>query len=173
MRKSILIVSLLLLLQSCGETTYKMERREQFIIDVPEYLQETEKINGFASLQFENQEKEIFLLVIEDEKAILQENQPNYSFDNYFSFVTERFTKSNIRKTEEKMINGMFTKQVEAAEMENNRELHYKMAVIEGKEHFYQVITWTSSKNKDSHNPDLQHMIDSFREDRPDDSGSA
>jgi len=43
-------------------------------------------------------------------------------------------------------------------------DVYYKFAAIEGKNDYYQVLTWTLKEKRDQHQQQMEVMINSFKE---------
>lgn len=170
----------LLLLVSCGddEKTETVKIGGKYLLELPSYLTKTKGLNDDASLEYQNAIRELYVVVIDEDKAelqkVLDENElydiyPN-DLDGYTKLVTENFEKGfsldNPPVSKDIKINGLSAKVMsfEGKVDGIQKMVYYKMAFVEGKNRYYQVMTWTLAERKEKYEPVMQKMIDSFKE---------
>jgi hypothetical protein len=150
-----------------------------YSMKLPEYLTETGDLNDDASLQYQNIDKEIYIVVIDESKEEFIR-----IFTERNKYDTKRSPLANYTKTQlnffvdaaEKMyyatdltptkINKL---KANLAEMEAKVEgveskIYYMFAFIEGEKTMYWIMAWTFPENKEKVKPEFNKMIRSFKE---------
>jgi hypothetical protein len=84
----------------------------------------------------------------------------NLIFDNYYKNiqVTQKSQVSSLT------VNKLPAKRVTIEGKYNEVDAFFYIALIEGKERFYQIMTWTLKNKKGDYQDDMAKMIESFRE---------
>lgn len=175
MKKIISILVLSLLLGSCksNNKTETVQADNQYTLDLPSFLSKTDQLNKNASLQYQNTNKEFYVVVIKESKAGFKEamdkdNMGDANLKNYSNFLTEDL-KAAIPVTvlspfEEKNINGLNARTISLSAPVNNNDFYWKFAFIEGNSTFYQVITWTLKDQKEKYDGQMEAILQSFKE---------
>lgn len=142
-------------------------------------LTEDTSLNVDASLEYSNYTSELYIMVIEDpidtfvtaftEGGDYEKSQS--PLDNY-TRVQRRDGAEGMQKLYElggvvaSKVNGLdcrtFTMRgyVEGVEP----EIFYKMRIVQGKDCFYYIMTWTLVSRRERHEPTMDMMLDSFKE---------
>lgn len=175
--KNTLIAALLLLCFACStETKTVTVKREKYSIELPDYLSETSILNEEASLQYQNLLKQFFVIALDESKTELQEAllanglEDDYSFDleGYSELMIENFREfvglGGIPDFTETTINGMRAFTVDIEGTIDGEVIYWKVAYIEGKNNFYQLLVWTGGTKKKQYEEQMQDVINSFRE---------
>ena len=184
MKKSILLVittSLIttLLLFSCNSSSEPKEivTNDKFKVQIPGNMTPANNLNKEASMIYAHMRQEIYIMVIEDtfeeiKTAIIEndlEDEYSLGFDLFCELVSneeeDTFLVIDDRdKLKKTTINGLNARFFEDSRKINGVNIFYKIALIEGKDTYYQVIAWTVASRKDRHNTTLENMIYSFEE---------
>ena len=146
-------------------------------INVPRHMSLASSLNEDASLQYSNEAKELYIIVIDEPKVdfikefsadeIYDDNltpEKNYRLVQMKSLVNALTLRAEpgIKKA---TINGLdaeivdFTAGVEGIPA----DIYYKLAFIEGTKHVYMVMTWTLDSQKNENNDEMDQMIQSFK----------
>ncbi|TAF67290.1 MAG: hypothetical protein EAZ55_02930 [Cytophagales bacterium] len=158
------------LVSSCDMET-KFERKTAknglFSLEIADYLKEASELNKTASLQYSNEQKEVYIIVIDDSK---KEIGDSYDLKSYFEFASGNI-KGGIKDAKlstptTKDVNGMKLMVGEITGSFNDIGVYYILATVESKDNFYQVLTWTMEKNKDSFGKDMMKMVESIKEEK-------
>jgi len=146
-----------------------------YSINIPDYLNDTDDLNSEASLQCENIDKEMYLIVIDEDKKefidavneLLEDTQFTedeildvYAYLQFTTFASDDDFDNNLEYLE---INGRKARQLDIVSSFDEYDVFYKMACYESKNHLYFLVSWTTYENKNIYNPDLQNVINSFR----------
>lgn len=138
-----------------------------FNISFPNYMTRTYGLNNAASVQYMNIEKEAYTIVLDDEKeeitlAGIQINNLN----SYYDFFISNFdmdsavvlSKSEIQINKNNSIQCELSSEVEGA------KIYYYITLIETKEYYYSIISWTLFEQKDKLIVDYKKIAESLKE---------
>jgi hypothetical protein len=148
-----------------------------FSLSIPAYMTKATTLNDDASLQYQNMFKEVYVIVIGEDK---QEFINTFKkLDNYdttrspvsnYADVQVQATSANmnvISKTDivRSKINGM---RAAATEMDASVEgvstpITYFLTFFEGKEKMYMIMAWTFQSKKDTYRNTFDKMAKSFK----------
>lgn len=169
----------LLLLVSCDdeEKTQTVKIDGKYLLEIPSYFTKAKGLNEDASLEYKNAIRELYVVVIDEDKAALQKMiDENELYDvypsnlgGYMKLVTENFEKGfsldTLPVAKDIKINGLPAKVMSfEGKVAGIPKVYYKMAFVEGKNRYYQVMSWTLADRKGKHEATMQKMIDSFKE---------
>ncbi len=133
-----------------------------YLVEVPNYLNETNQLNEVASYQGYNKNKHAFLIVIDDLKT------GRYTLEEYNKMVEEKFkagfTNSKILNKKNVKVGNCNAIQYKIEASSNNETIYALFTVIEGTTNFFQILAWTSIKNYDQFFNDVQKTVNSFKE---------
>ncbi|HRW21842.1 MAG TPA: hypothetical protein PLO05_00190 [Bacteroidales bacterium] len=146
-----------------------------YSVDIPDYLYDTNDLNSEASLQCENVDKEMYLIIIDEDKKefidavneLLEDTQFTeddildvYAYLQFTTFATDEDFDNNLEYLE---INGLKARQLDIVSYLEEYDIFYKLACFESSENLYFMVSWTTLENKNIYNPDLQNIINSFK----------
>lgn len=174
MKKCFSLLILVVIAISCGkENKVSIIKNNNYSIEIPNDLTETKLLNDVASLQYENQFKEFYVIVIdESKKSLLDFFAPNSETPNNLYGYSELLKvnmasvlgKVDFSKIETIQINGMKAKVFSVETKIENLDAYYKFGFFESKNSYYQVMLWTLLDKKVDHEPRMQKIIESFKE---------
>lgn len=178
MRLITLIASFFILLSACS-TAPKVKTitvAQQYTLDVPEPFYEMKSLHDMASLEYGNEVDEFYVIVIDESKAefkkALEENSLLELYpcnvDGYSNILIQNFDKNvaDIAKSpvQDTIINNLPARLINVSGKVNNISVSYTYAFIEGKERFYQVMTWTLLDRRVKYNRAMKKLVSSFKE---------
>jgi hypothetical protein len=176
MKKIMLLFAATLLLASCSETTQNVVIDNRYSMDIPEGLTTTTELNDIASLQYQDMVNELYVVVIDEpikdinDAIVEMELQDTYTPDlsGYTKLILEDFIPAvaPTTKTEpvDATINGMKAKTYTMEADVEGTPAFYKVAYVQGKDTYYQILTWTLTSKKDEYGEKMDKMIQSFKE---------
>lgn len=177
MKKTGLLLIGLLILLSCGsKAPQKVVIENRYSMEVPETLVKATDLNKEASLQYQNIYLEFYVIVIDETKkevidAIVQNNlTADYTqdFNGYSKLILDNYTNSIKIKEKSDVtdftVNGLKAKKMTIEGTYENIDAFFYLALIEGKDRFYQIMTWTLQTKKNDFSADMEKMINSFTE---------
>ncbi|MCC6689945.1 MAG: hypothetical protein IT235_00290 [Bacteroidia bacterium] len=141
----------------------------KFVLQLPEYMQPATELHSDASLQYKNEEKDIYTIVINENKTEMKHSHLKFNLDTYFKAVAsqpfiESIQHGKISEPVKKQINGSTAMVAEITGDIGPNPVYYKLAVIETDSNFYQILTWTKADNLQNYSHDIDQTIDSFKE---------
>jgi hypothetical protein len=142
---------------------------DNYSISIPEYLSPSTGMHQQASAQYENKEKEFYLLVIDESKADMQTYDLDYDIDTYYKNIVSKPFKDFIQGGKisipgRQTINGAKALIADIEGEVNHTQIFYKLAVIETPNKFYQVVVWTRADQKEMYEKDMLAIIESLKE---------
>ncbi|MBA3706642.1 MAG: hypothetical protein H0W84_12305 [Bacteroidetes bacterium] len=171
LKRLLYFIILPFMLASCQhETSFtEVKVNDRYSIEVPEYLQPCADLHKDASLQYQNIEKDIYAIVINEKKITMQDYNLDYDIDLYFKSIAsqpflEAIKDGKVSTPLSKQINGNKALVTEITGKLEQTDVYYKLAVIESPYEFYQVLIWTRAENKEKYENDMITMIESFKE---------
>lgn len=180
MKKSYLPLFLIFtfLLSSCssqeGEQTINVEKR--YSLEIPSFLSEVDNLHDEASLQYQNLFNEFYVIVIDESKEafhnVLEENELNDTYssdvDGYTKIVLDALVSSvvDVIQTDliETNVNGMPARLTTIEGIVEDIPVFYAYGVYEGKDTYYQVITWTLSEKQSKYESKMDAILKSLKE---------
>ena len=159
------------------EETELIRVKNQYSVAIPKSLSKVDFLHSDASLQYQNELIEFYTIVIDEpsvdfDTLVMQEAdlRANYSPDlaGYAKLL-----KNNIALTlkdgefseiENVQINGLNAKLMHASGKIDGIEVYYQLGFIQGKETYYQIVSWTELKRKEDYKKTMSAIISSFKE---------
>ncbi len=133
-----------------------------------DYMLPAPELQVEASLKYKNEEKDIYMIVIDENKKDLVHYNLKYKLTDYFKVVAAQpflgSTHGKMADPVRRKINGSDALVAEITGDFNKHPVFYKLVVIETENRFYQILSWTGDGYKESPLPDIDRMIDSFKE---------
>ncbi len=170
-KKFIFMFLLLLTFASCYfDAVFKeVKINNRYTILIPDYLQPCTDLHKDASLQYQNTEKDVYALVIDEKKKTMMNYDLNFDVDLYFNNIAkqgfiETIKNGKISIPGRETINGSKALIADITGTVDQTQVFYKMGILETPFTFYQVIIWCRAENKQKYEKDMIKMIESFKE---------
>jgi hypothetical protein len=163
--KPVLACALLLtLFSSCTKVKWaQVNVNEKYALQLPDYL-EPGTFYKQASLQFKNEEKEFYLVVLDESRAQIKEYGLEYDLDTYFK-VSARVLDSTEKVSPIRMVlNADSARSAEFTGKISGNDVYYNLVAVETKDNFYKLLIWMLKRDKELYAPDVTRIIHSFRE---------
>lgn len=159
-------------LASFAQTGYASHKAgHEFNISIPEYMTRTIGLNNSAIIQFKNSAKDVYAIVIEDNKEELKLADLNFAgIDDFYAYFIKDFLKDEqkrkIGKAKSKSIGAFRYIESEASYYDTDikEEIYYLIGVIETKTMYYKLLCYTSLSNKDAFKSDFQKILYSIND---------
>jgi hypothetical protein len=148
---------------------------QNFSMDIPINLGKTDDLNDAAVVQYQDLINDFYVMVIEEPKSgfatavetAIYQTTPDLK--GYFKVIKEHFktTSKDLEVTD--VINSRINScnAITFSMLGENTELKlkifYRYAVIEDDKNYYQLMTWTSSTNKEESIDKMNEIIKSFK----------
>lgn len=147
--------------------------KNQYSLDVPDNLTQVNTLNEDASLQFQNLFSEFYIIIIDEPKSGINDYLKSISgfgpnILGYSELITSNLEKavanSQFSPKINKQINGLKAQTTSLSGRIDNFDVFYKLAFVEGKNHYYQIFTWTTLDKKKEYSAKMDKIIASFKE---------
>ncbi len=140
-----------------------------YTLDIPDYMTRTYELNDVATLQYYNNPKEIYTVVIDDSKDHLESLGIKFASSEDFlnDFVADyktEFENRKLGKVKTFTANGNNHAQVELTWTEDDQDLYMLITMVESKSSFYKILSWTLAENKKQYKPDLLTIASSLKD---------
>ena len=172
--KKILALSLFTILLSCDSNEVQtVNIKNQYSLEVPDFLSEAHDLHDDASLQYQNALREFYVVVIDEPKQDFYDIASTTTdfpadFNGYHqilrSGLEESIQKIEITPSKDTQINGLKAKTFSLTGEIEKIPVYYEVGYVEGKDRFYQVVIWTLKDNQQKYKTQMQKIISSFKE---------
>lgn len=147
----------------------EVKTNDQYSISLPDYMAPASDMHPQASLQYQNPEKELYIVVVDESKEQMQAYDLNYDLETYYKNIvstpfSEQLKNGKVSMPARMDIDGNKAFISEITGNINNADIYYKLAIIESPTHFYQLVLWTKNDYKEKMSPVMEAMIESFKE---------
>lgn len=135
-------------------------------------MEEAKELNPNATLQFQDTYREVYLIVLHEEKGLEE-----LTLEEYYKYTKDKLEKNSLKNKKftdpsKKEVNGNqimqaeFTGTLSYKEDNETQEIgvFYIFQVVESPTDFYQIYTWTKAEQREKYQKDMQNMLDSFKE---------
>lgn len=176
--KKIITLLFLAVLYSCDQynSNEKFEKKtveNKYSLSVPESLGATTELNDEASLQLQNQFDEFYVIVIDELKTdfvdAIENNLLNTTpdLDGYYNATLNNFKKSGLKDfkfydVKKKKINSSSAIVFSVSGISDGFNVFYRFAIVQGKERYYQIMSWTEASKEKKYNERMNRILDSF-----------
>ena len=154
-----------------------VEINNDYSLALPNFLSETDSLNPNASLQYQNLDKELFVIVIEEDRQeftrkiienkaeeVYPPNLKGYTDIVYHSIgeTIKISAKTDIIDLE---INGLAAKNFTIQGQTQDRiSVYYSFTLVKGKEKYYQIAQWTAKNQKALFEKQMTEIAASFKQ---------
>lgn len=149
---------------------------DQYSMELPAFLSSTTDLNDVASLQYSNGEEELYVIVIDEDKASITQALVDNQLEEMYDTSLDGFTQlmldtycsgvdvSTISDVETTSINGFDARVVTIEGAVEGVDIYLQIAYIEGQSTYYQLMTWTLLSRKNEFLEQMKTLTNSFRE---------
>ncbi len=176
MKKLLGFIFSLVLLSSCAQEDQVITIANQYSLTVPGYMSEMPDLHDDASLQYGNLFKEAYVIVLDEPKgelklALEENNLLDYysnDLDGYadliFESMEEEINNGYLLELQDTVVNNTKAKITSLMGEYDGINIVYYLGVYEGKERYYQVITWTQQSKAEKTGKALQALLYTLKE---------
>jgi len=178
MQKLYISILTILFFASCqpGGKEKLVTIENKYSILIPSFLTKGSNLNEDASLQYCHAWKEFYVIVIDETKSEMQnaliDNNLTDSYSNdikgYSDLVLQGLEQniSESKKSEiiDTTINNMPARLCTISGRVEGVDAFYSLAVIQGKDRYYQILAWTLSSKEHEYKEKMNRLIYSFKE---------
>jgi hypothetical protein len=155
---------ILFLTVSCNQKVQPpqtVDVKDLYSIEIPGNLAKMEDLYEGADLQYGNTFLQTYLVVKDDPK------ETNMDFNTYVAKAKATYEKRpeyEVLKEDNVKINGLNGKLFELKMNQGKAVMFMIQTIIEGKKANYQIISWTTEKNKYWQGTEMMNAISTFKE---------
>lgn len=170
----LLLAFVALTLSSCNQKPQTVTIKNKYSVDLPSFLSVATGLNDDASLQYKNEMREFYVVVIDESRKdfddMMQSGELGYGADlDGFSQllvddVRETIGDKNTEKPVKTKINGLDARLTSLTGTVEDINVYWRAGYIQGKKDYYQVLCWTLTDNKDKYDAQMTEIIKSFKE---------
>lgn len=166
---SLLLAGLIIGLHSFAQDFVTQSGGHCFTLDLPGYLTKAWDLNEVASLQYQNTMKDVYVVVIEDNKEQLESlgmkfTGPQEFLDNFLNGYQQEAKKRKVFRLPEFENNGIRHAQAEISWKEDDVDFYMLATIAESPKHFYKILCWTTVQNSDKYMDDFKKIAKSLKE---------
>lgn len=173
MKKTLALCLVALLLSCNSKEVQTVTIKNQYSVQLPDFLSKAKDLHQGASLQYQNALREFYVVVIDEPKKdfyAIAETTEDFpaDFNGYHQILKNELEEGiqdiQITPTKDTQINGLKAKTFSLTGEIGTIPVYYEVAYIEGKDKFYQIVTWTLKDNKEKYAEQMQKILSSFKE---------
>lgn len=154
-----------------------IEINKDYSLELPTFLSATDSLNPNASLQYQNIDKELFVIVIEEDKQeftrkivenkaeeVYPPNLKGYT-DIINHSIGETIKISAKTEIEDLEINGLPAKNFTIqGQTQDKISVYYSFTIIRGTDKYYQIAQWTAKSQKALFEKQIIEIAKSFKQ---------
>jgi hypothetical protein len=164
MKPSLFLLVSAFLFVSCSDHNWTNAMvNNTYSLQIPAYL-ETGVFYPEASLQYKNEEREIYLVVIDESKAQFKEYGLDYDLRTYFNVTARKIDSVSQPKVETMIIHTDSALTATLTGTVNNTPVSYQILCLESKTRFYKLVIWMRAQDREKYSADVDKIIRSFKE---------
>lgn len=178
MQRLNIIILVIIFFTSCqsDETKQVVTIENKYSISIPSFLTKVSNLNDVASLQYQHAWNEFYVIVIDESKEemqkVLSENNligtyPN-DINGYSSLLLnglgENMKVTKKSKVINSIVNNMPARILTISAKVEGIDAFYTIAFIEGKNRYYQIMTWTLAKKESEYKEKMNQILHSLKE---------
>jgi len=141
----------------------------EYTLEVPNYLKQTFDLNDVATLQYKNISKDVYLIVIDDDKKELESLEIDFpSTTNFLLYFVKDYNIEAENRMQSEVVefenNGNTFSQVELTFKDEASEYFMLITAVQTKTHFYKIMNWTKLVEKDLYYADFKRIAKSLKD---------
>jgi hypothetical protein len=153
-----------LFLFSCGPKWKEYRSPAGPVVKIPENWKQVTNLVEVSDIQFEDAEHQRYFTIVSEERNGLEHK----TLERYSKFTRESI-RGELRLPESLgpkylEIGGLKAIQYEISGYVEQERFYYLHTIIEGKDHFHQLVGWTHASHRAENWPLLVKITESFRE---------
>ncbi len=154
-----------------------VEIKNDYSLELPDFLNVTDSLNPNASLQYQNINKELFVIVIEEDrkeftKKIIDNNAEKVYPPNLKGYtdiinhsIGETITISARTEIIDLEINGLPAKNFTIqGQTKDKIPVYYSFTVVRGENNYYQIAQWTAKNQRALFEEQMIKIANSFKQ---------
>lgn len=146
-------------------------------MQIPKFMRSQKSLNEAASMVYASNIRELYVMVLEDPveqiEQVISENDLddviNIDLDGFSQLIGSNegeyfLTPTDLEKLKDASIHNLKARLFENTRKINGINVYYKVALVEGKNTYYQIIAWTLAERKIKNKALIDNIINSFEE---------
>lgn len=135
----------------------------RYAVELPSSMKPA-NINDNASLQYEDEARGLYVVVIDESKAKIISFGLDYDLDTYMKIASRTLDSAGLYVNKPVTVNGFKALQTEIKGKSKGKEVIYKLTCLESPKFFYQVLLRSEASGYESNSSDMDKITNSFRE---------
>lgn len=141
----------------------------EYTLEVPDYLRRTFDLNDVATLEYKNIIKDVYSIVIDDDKEELEALEIEFpSVTDFLLFFVKDYNLEAENRVQSEAVefenNGNNFSQVELSFTDVEGDYFMLITAVETKTHFYKIMSWTKLGDRDKYYSDFKRMAKSLKD---------
>lgn len=144
----------------------------QYSLDVPTYMEKQASGNEATSMEYGNEMRAHFAMVIAETKQSLEDVGLDFTIEDYadfaVNFTKDAITDAQVERVHDdiKVINGLesISFKLRGIFEEIGEELFYYITIFKSDDNFYNLTSYTTVGKEAKYTPVIETMINSFKE---------
>lgn len=132
-------------------------------VEIPVTM-EPSRLNENASLEYADENSELYAVVIDESKAKIISFGLDYDLETYMKIAGRALDSTGLYLNKSIKVGNFNALQTEIKANFRNKKVVYLLTCIETPKHFYQVLVWTLDDRYEGNKADMERMINSFKE---------
>jgi hypothetical protein len=164
MKRSHLFLVSAIFFASCSDQKWAhVTVNNTYSLQIPAYL-EPGVFYPEASLQYKNEEREVYLVVIDESKAQFKEYGLDYDLHTYFNVTARKIDSLSRPKVQALIIHSDSALTTTLLGTVSNIPVSYQVLCLESRSRFYKLVIWMRSQDREKYSVDVDKIIHSFKE---------
>lgn len=149
----------------------------KFKMQIPKFMRSQKSLNEAASMVYAGGIRELYVMVFENPVEQIEQVIAGNDLDDVIDINLDLYSKiiggnegeyfltpADLDKLKNASIHGLKARMFENTRKINGINVYYKVALIEGKNTYYQVIAWTLAGMETKNGALIDNIINSFEE---------
>lgn len=134
-----------------------------YTVQIPDEM-EPARINENASLEYQDENRQLYTVVIDESKAKIISFGLDYDLETYMKIAARALDSTGLYLNKPAKINSYNALQTEIKSKVKGKTMVYKLTCIETPRYFYQVLISSAEDRYESNKDDMEKIISSFKE---------
>ena len=149
------------------ETSFVEKKVDKlYAVQIPPYMEVSDKLNADASLQYQNNNRDFCVVIRHSEKEMLARYQPDFVLEDFFDVTLEQLQlgldRPEVPEHDSLSLHGNPCFIATLTGVFKGDLLTYRLAVVEGETHIFQLLTWTLTDKYAMYEEDMNRILQSF-----------
>jgi hypothetical protein len=162
--KLLTCILLSVVLLSCSSTKWSdIKVNNKYGLQLPSYLEPAD-FSKEASLQYQNADKEMYVMVIDEDKSAFAQYGLDYDLNTYFRVASAKYDSTGKITAQKIKIGADSARVADIKGSINGNDVLFKLITIETPKRFYKISISMMFRDKDKYVADIERILHSFHE---------